>query len=300
MKKGKKSMGTAQVQGALWSAGAQDWARYHEQMHLPAYMAVFAALDLKKQMSLLDVGCGTGLAALLAAQQVAHVAGIDASSASIAIARERVPEGNFIVGEMEELPYPDKSFDVVMGCSSFPYAQSPLQALKEAARVVRPQGKITLLVWGPEQECEHATTLAAVSACLPPDMTRDRPGPFALSEPGKLETLLEEAGLTLLESGNVACPFFYSDEQTALRAICASGVVVEAIRSAGEEPVREAIRASLQPYRIAGGAIYQRNTFRYAIAAVAASSSHVECGPQPIVAQPPILPNYQRCIEVMP
>jgi SAM-dependent methyltransferase len=293
-------MGTAQVQGVLWGARAQDWAHYHEPLHLPAYMAVFTALNLNRGMSLLDIGCGTGLAAQIASGQGVSVTGIDASEVSIGIARERVPEATFTVGEMEELPYPDNSFDVVIGCSSFPYAESPIQSLREAARVVRPQGKIAVVVWGPGQECEHATTLAAVSACLPPETAKDRPGPFALSEPGKLETLLAKAGLTPLESGQVVCPFFYSDEQTALQAICASGVVVEAINAAGEACVRQAIRASLQSYRMVTGAIYQRNTFRYAIATVAANTNHDEHDHQQIVTHHPILSNDQQPIEIMP
>lgn len=280
-------MGTAQVQGALWSTGAQDWANLHEQMHLPAYMAVFAALDLSPEMSLLDVGCGTGLALQLAALQVERVAGIDASRVSIDIAQERVPTGSFIIGEMEELPYQNATFDVILGCSSFPYAENPIQALKEAARVLKPEGKIAVIVWGKKEECEHATTLDAVGAFLP---ASNKPGPFALSEEGKLETFLKEAGLSSLESGQVSCPFFYPDQDTALRAICASGVVIEAMQYAGKERVVHAIQTSLQPFRLVAGAIYQRNTFRYAIATVAAAGAakNTELGeqnnPEPLVA----------------
>jgi cyclopropane fatty-acyl-phospholipid synthase-like methyltransferase len=52
-----------------------------------------------------DAGCGGGGASVLAAQRGAHVSGLDASEAPIAIARERVPHGDFRVGDLEALPY---------------------------------------------------------------------------------------------------------------------------------------------------------------------------------------------------
>ena len=54
---------------------------------------------------LLDAGCGAGLAAQLAAERGAVVSGLDATSALLAIAAERVPNGEFAAGDLESLPY---------------------------------------------------------------------------------------------------------------------------------------------------------------------------------------------------
>jgi ubiquinone/menaquinone biosynthesis C-methylase UbiE len=98
--------------------------------------------ELAKSRSSLDIGCGPGLAAQVLSQTIANVAGIDASAAFIDIARQRLPGRNFRVGEMETLPHPDGSFDVVAGFNAFRYATSPVNALREARRVTRPDGAV--------------------------------------------------------------------------------------------------------------------------------------------------------------
>ena len=122
-------MGIAQVQGELWSAQARNWANFFEPFHTPLYKSVFDRLSISRSTQLLDVGCGAGLAAQLSSQLGAQVSGIDAASAFIEIARERVPAGDFRIGDMEELPYADASFDVVTGFNSFQHAANPVAAL---------------------------------------------------------------------------------------------------------------------------------------------------------------------------
>jgi ubiquinone/menaquinone biosynthesis C-methylase UbiE len=87
-----------------------------------------------------DVGCGSGIAALMASQRGARVWGLDAAEKLIEIARARVPSGDFRVGEMEKLPFLDGMFDLVTGFAAFNYAARPLAALAEARRIVKPDG----------------------------------------------------------------------------------------------------------------------------------------------------------------
>lgn len=258
-------MGTAQVQGELWGARVQDWAEIQEGTLLPAYTVIFDTLPVGNGTRLLDVGCGSGLAAQLAASRGASVSGLDASTPSIEMALQRVPNGQFTVGEMEELPYADATFDAVTSFNAFQYAADPVHALSEARRIVKAGGKVAMVIWGRPQDCEHAATLAAVSACLPPPPP-GAAGPFALSEPGKVEQLMQEAGLTPVTSGEVACPFEYADEETALKGLCSAGPMVRAIRHAGEAKVQQAIRESLMPYKTSTRGYCQQNLFRYVIA----------------------------------
>ena len=258
-------MGTAQAQGALWGVQAHNFAERQEGMLLPAYKKVFDLTNVGRGTQLLDVGCGPGLATQLAAKLGASVTGLDASEAELSIARERVPDGDFRQGEMEELPYADASFDVVTGFNSFQYAADPVNALRQARRVVKPGGYVAMVTWGRAQDCEHATTFAAVMACVPPPPPGAE-GPFALSEPGKLEALLEQAGLTPQESGDVSCPFEYPDDETAWRALSSPGPLVAAIEYAGEEKIKQAILTSLAPFKTPQGGYRQENRFRYAIA----------------------------------
>ena len=96
-------MGTAQAQGELWGVQTQNWANLQEKMSLPAYKIVFDQTNVGREMRLLDVGCGSGLAAQLAAKLGAYVTGMDASEAELIIAREHVPVGDFRSGEEDKI-----------------------------------------------------------------------------------------------------------------------------------------------------------------------------------------------------
>ncbi len=258
-------MGSAQAQSQVWGVQTRNWADLMEKMSLPIYHVVLDKTNVGRGTRLLDIGCGTGMAAQLAAKLGAHVSGLDASEAELVIARERVPNGDFRCGEMEELPYADASFDVVTEFNSFQFAQYPENALKQARRVVKPAGYIAMVAWGRIEDCEFASTLKAVMACLPPPTPGAR-GPFALSEPGKIEALLEQTGLTLCGRGDVSCPFEYLDDETAWETISSSGPLVAAIRTAGAETIKQAVLASLVPFKRKSGGYQQENLFHYVIA----------------------------------
>ena len=107
-------MGTEPTAAELWSARAEDWAEYQEPQFLPLYQAVFDAAGVEDGTRLLDVGCGAGLAASLAVERGAHVSGFDAAPAMIALARQRIPEADLRVGEVEDPPYASDAFDVIV------------------------------------------------------------------------------------------------------------------------------------------------------------------------------------------
>lgn len=264
-------MGTAPIQGPLWGAKVRDWAEIQEGNLRPAYVAVFEALDVRPGTRLLDVGCGTGMAAQLATARGAQVSGLDASSASIEVARERTPEGDFRIGEMEELPFADHAFDAVTSFNAFQYAADPVAALREALRVSAPGGRVAMVVWGEPHVCEHAATLAALGPLMPPPPP-GAGGPFALSAPGKVEDLMMQAGLQPTMSGLVDCPFEYPDAETAWRGISSAGPYTVAMRHSGEDAVKSATMASLAPYATPVGGYRQQNKFRYVIAAVPAAA----------------------------
>jgi SAM-dependent methyltransferase len=255
------------MQGHQWGARADDWATIQEWEVRPVYDRMLDELGPWRGVRLLDVGCGSGGFASLAAAQGATVAGIDASAELIAIAERRVPEGAFVVGEMTRLPYADDSFAVVTGLNSFQYSAHPARALREAARVVRPGGRVAAMVWGAPTECAATGYLAAVAKLLPrPD--RESPGSFALSRPGALEAAFAAAGLTPSRRRVVVCPWYYPDEETALRGLLSACPAVSAIEHRGEERVRAAILEAIAPLRAPDGSYLLRNTFHYVMVTV--------------------------------
>jgi SAM-dependent methyltransferase len=181
--------GTAPVQGRLWSARARDWAEVQEATTvLPLFEAIADSLGVGAGTRVLDVGCGAGRFLRLAADRGADVAGLDATAALVAIARERLPGADLREGEMERLPWDDGSFDAVSGINAFQYAARPAAAAAEAARVVRHGGLVAVATWGRPEDCEAAAYLGALGMLLPPPPP-GAPGPFALSQPGALASL---------------------------------------------------------------------------------------------------------------
>jgi SAM-dependent methyltransferase len=195
----------------------------------------------------------------MAAGYGARVAGIDAAPDLIEIAECRAPNAAFRVCDMADLPYADSSFTIVTGINSFQYAVDPASALAEAARVTRPGGLILAMVWGAANECDATPYLRAVEASLPP--VPKLPGAFALSEPGVLEDLFAQAAVKVRERRVVECPWFYSDETTALRGLLSAGPAVSAIRYSGEDVVSDAVRAAIAPFRCRSGMYLLSNRF---------------------------------------
>ena len=244
-----------------------EWGLEHIHIIDLAYEAVFDAAGVEADTRLLDVGCGPRLAAQLAAKRGAHVAGPDAAEASLDIARERTPQGDIRAGEIEDLPWPDNTFDVVTGFNAFQYAADVVNALREARRVARPGGRVAMAVWGRAEDCETVSIVTALSKFLPPPPL-GAPGPFALSAPGRVEGLLQQAGLAPLASGEVDCPFAFVDLEAAVRGHMSTGVAAVGIRQAGAEAVQRAITESLAPFRTREGGYRQRNRYRYVVAGV--------------------------------
>jgi SAM-dependent methyltransferase len=260
-------MGTAEIQGTLWGASARDYADLVEGMFCPVFEQVLAAAGVGRGTRLLDIGCGPGLAARLAAQRGAEVAGLDAAEPSIAIARARTPQGDFRVGEMEELPWPGHTFDVVTSFNAFQFAADLVHALQEASRVTRPGGQVALVVWGQAEACESMATIAAISKLLPPPAP-PRPDAPSLATPEQTEAVLARAGLTPLTGGEVDCWFNFADLETAARGMMSAGIAAAAAQHVGVEAVRQAIITSLPPFATPMGGYRQRNRFRYLVASV--------------------------------
>lgn len=124
---------------------------------------------------------------------------------------------------------------------------------------------MAISTWGRPRDCEMREVFAALQPLLPPPPP-GAGGPFALSEPGRLEALVQPAGLTPTHTAEVACPSDYPDGETAWRALFSAGPFVAAIRAAGQWRVHQAVEAMLAPYRTSSGGVRLENTFRYLLA----------------------------------
>ncbi len=103
----------------------------------------------------LDVGTGTGVAAITAARMGARVTGLDLTPALIEQAREnsRIARLEGIVwmeGDAENLPFPDASFDLVLSQFAHMFAPRPDVAVAEMRRVLKRGGRVAFATWPPE------------------------------------------------------------------------------------------------------------------------------------------------------
>lgn len=256
-------MGTAEVQGELWGARARDWADVQEPRWRPVFETLLREAGVGRGTKLLDVGCGAGGALVVGRAIGAEVAGVDASEALVAIARERLPGARIETGEMEALPFADEGFDVVTGINAFPFAGDTVQALREARRVVRTGGTVAMLGWGRREDCELITgVMPAIFALMPPAPAGAASSP-PLGEPGVMEGLMEAARLRPAKSGEFGSELAFPDVTTAIRAIASAGAVERAVRHAGAEAVAEAISRSLRRFTRPDGSVALANRFRW-------------------------------------
>src|SRR5262245_56140369 len=91
---------TGAAQGDLWSEHVDDWVAGMEACMQPVFEAGLDALNVDTGERLLDVGCGAGLALMLAAKRGARVAGLDAAPAMVAFARHRLPGARIEQGDV--------------------------------------------------------------------------------------------------------------------------------------------------------------------------------------------------------
>ncbi len=111
------------------------------------YAGVLEKINLKPFASILDVGCGTGAILSVVVTQNIHVAasGIDISEKMIEKATEIMAgKAELIIGDADDLPWNDSSFDLVICNSSFHHYPEPLKVLIEIRRILKSNGRIII------------------------------------------------------------------------------------------------------------------------------------------------------------
>jgi SAM-dependent methyltransferase len=113
-----------------------------------------AQQPLRRGLEVLDVACGTGNLAIIAARQGCRVTGIDIAANLVAQARERARKAGFAIefyeGDAEALPLPRERFDLAVSMFGVMFTPQPAVATEELRRVTRPGGQIGLANWTPE------------------------------------------------------------------------------------------------------------------------------------------------------
>ena len=133
-----------------WAPEADGEGRIYHYLRR-AQAALIAILDLERDVSFLDIGCGTGWAIGQAAKIIdgeGEFYGVDLSPKMIEKAKENFSDKNnfhFIEANSESIPLADNFFDIIICTNSFHHYLHPDRAMKEIHRLLKPGGKIYIL-----------------------------------------------------------------------------------------------------------------------------------------------------------
>jgi ubiquinone/menaquinone biosynthesis C-methylase UbiE len=191
-----------------YDEAAAYWAKWADplaEQQVKVNQALLAAAGVKPGAQLLDLASGAGEPAVTAAAMVGTTGQVTATDISEPMvqalvqrmARLGLSNVSCRQADMEALPFGDASFDAVTCRYGLMYARDPAQAMAEAARVVRPGGRVAYMVWGPEANNSviyHGARAANafLGGVLPEEGFF---APTRLAEPGLLAALMSAAGL---------------------------------------------------------------------------------------------------------
>jgi SAM-dependent methyltransferase len=249
-------------------SSAMDWAANdpgapasYERYLAPAMVAPLAeavadAVEVSSGEHALDVACGTGVLTRAIASRSGtggHVSGLDLGEGMLARARTWPPvDGDapidYVQGSADQLPFDDGAFTVVtcqQGLQFFPDRDA---ALREFRRVLAPGGRLAIACWTdlPDTAGWYALT-EAIERHVGSDVADILRAPYALSDPGELRRLLEEAGYddVVIEIERVRARFAGGPEQFAA-GVAGSNPAAGPFAAAGDDR-RAAVVTELAP-----------------------------------------------------
>jgi ubiquinone/menaquinone biosynthesis C-methylase UbiE len=186
-----------------------DWRTYdtvaelYERVHAPRFAE--AAQDLVRALAVvegdrvLDVGTGTGVGVEAVTNAGATGIGLDRSLAMLSAGHRRRHDLRLLAGQVIDLPFRDRTFDVVMGNFVLAHFVKMETALFDVRRVLRPNGRVGFTAWSDTKDAFQETWLELVENVVPRDMLAPAyaaaaPGHERLKQPAAIEETLRQAG----------------------------------------------------------------------------------------------------------
>lgn len=177
-------------------------AQKYEHEFVPALFAqwpphLIEAAHIDQDDRILDVGCGTGIFARMAAEhagQSGRVTGLDLNESMLAVARSIDPDIEWRVGDTTKLPFSDHTYDVVASQFVLMFVPDRVVALKEMWRVLTPGGRLVVAVW---TESDVYSVLAEIAMNQSAEVLADSVTvPFSMGDKQELQSVFDEAGIS--------------------------------------------------------------------------------------------------------
>jgi ubiquinone/menaquinone biosynthesis C-methylase UbiE len=256
-------------QGQWQVAGSA--AETYERVLVPALFAAWAPLvialaDPKPGERVLDIACGTGVVARLAAERVGRtgdVVGLDLNPGMLAIAASvaaNAPATSASITWREasatKMPFADAVFDIAycqLGLQFFPDRPA---ALREMHRVLSPAGRLGLMVW---RGIEHSPGFRVLAAALDRHVSAEAGGlmraPFALAEAEELRTLVAGAGFREITTRPIAGTVRFPSAARLVQDYAAGSPLAGHVAKVSDEArtaLVSEVREALQSYEVGG------------------------------------------------
>jgi len=239
-----------------WAA----WLDWTERNFRPVTDWFVHAAGWKPGSRVLDVACGSGYPAMEAARHVrpgGRVVATDISTEMLAVASRRATNGGldnieFLEMDAEELTVKDASFDAVTNAYGLMLCPDLPRALSEAHRVLKPGARVALVTWDEPSRSPFFSVITAVAApflgLVPPPS--GAPGPFRLSSPTQLGSLLRDAGFDDVRVDNVSMTLELASADDYLQVFrdVAWKARVATLSGADLGRLKEEITQAVQPY----------------------------------------------------
>lgn len=204
--------GSAKEILAAWEESSQYWKKHQlkiERMFAPLTGALIDAAQIRQGQSVLDIGGGSGQPSLTIALLVGDAGSVTYTDPAAGMVKTAHKEAQrrgltniqFHQVAAEQLPFPNDRFDVVVGRLSVMFFPDAAAGLHEIVRVVKPGGRVSLLVWSSKEVNPFFSSVTDVlDRFIPPEPEEeDAPGAFRFAKPGNLAKLLADAGATSIE-----------------------------------------------------------------------------------------------------
>jgi ubiquinone/menaquinone biosynthesis C-methylase UbiE len=237
-------------------------AEMYESKFVPAIFGEWAphlveAAGVAPGHSVLDVACGTGVVAREAADRMrghGKVVGVDLNPAMLAVAHRLRPDVEWRQADAAELPFAGSSFDVVLCQSALMFFPDVVQALREMARVVTPDGTVGVQVWSRlESQPGYGPLVDVVARYAGPAAVNLMSAYWVLGDLEALSALFEKAGLQVTGTRTRLGTARFESIDEWVRTEVESTPLVERIDDETYGKIIEDAREALARYRTSTG-----------------------------------------------
>ncbi len=250
-------------EGTYWAEHADHFDRSVVAYHQPLLDAAAIATTDR----VLDIGCGTGQTTRDAARAATAgtALGVDLSALMLDQARSRAVAEGITNATFEQVdaqihPFAAQSFDVAISRTGAMFFGDLTAAFTNIGRALTPGGRLALLVWQPLAGNEWIREISGALAAgrdLPPPPA-DAPGPFSLSDPDRVRTILTSSGFGDIHlEGSTAGMWFGTDADDAHPFVLGlMGWMLEGLDDTGRDRAVTALRDTMAAHQTDAGVVF--------------------------------------------